>query len=110
MLYLFVQRFHLRKSCINEELLAAGLGSLREVSRIDESADYADFVSRLARSEKMAKARGEGVWNGTEQVSIWNRKSTETTVDDSLPEGVGKGRQGATDGCAPYGIKPAWHL
>ena len=73
MLYLFVQHFHLRKSCINEELLAAGLGSLCEVSRIDESADYADFVSRLARSEKMAKARGEGVWHGTEHVSIWNR-------------------------------------
>lgn len=62
-----------RKFNVNEDLLRAGVGAVDEVTGLAESADYAKIVSGLMRNERVAKARGEGVWQGTEYVTMLNR-------------------------------------
>ena len=62
-----------KKSCINEELLASGIGSVSEVTGVGWGVDYAQLMSGLVRSEQAAKTRGEGMWHGTEHVTTWNR-------------------------------------
>ncbi len=62
-----------RKACVNEDLLASGIGSVAEVNGFTSNADRADFLSGLIKSEKAAKSRGKGVWKGTEHVTTLNR-------------------------------------
>lgn len=62
-----------RKFSVNEDLLREGVGAVDVVTGLAKSGDYAKIVSGLTRSERIAKARGEGVWQGTEHVTTWNR-------------------------------------
>lgn len=59
--------------CVNEEMLAAGVGSVGEVTGVTENAAASKFMSGLVQSERVAKTRGKGVWQGSEHVSTWNR-------------------------------------
>lgn len=63
----------MRKRCVNEELLSLGLGSVEKVTGFVGHTAHAKFVSRLAKSEKIAKGKGRGMWEGTEHVTMLNR-------------------------------------
>ena len=58
---------------MNQELLASGVACVGEVTGVIGNAEYANFMAQLIQSESMAKARGRGVWHGTEHVTTWNR-------------------------------------
>lgn len=62
-----------RKFSVNEQLLLAGVGSINEVTGVMKSVDREKIISGLIRSEKVAKAKGKGVWQGSEHVTIWHR-------------------------------------
>ena len=53
--------------------MLSGIGAIDEVKGVAKNADYAKFVSGLVLSEKEAMAKGRGVWQGTEHVTLWNR-------------------------------------
>ena len=62
-----------RKWCVNEQLLAKGLGSLDEVKGFKNDKDYTNFIHRLGQRETAAKRMGTGMWEGSEYVSWWRR-------------------------------------
>ena len=62
-----------RKWCVNEQLLAKGLGSLDEVRGFKNSKEYTNFIHRLGQREMTAKRTGAGMWKGSEYVSWWRR-------------------------------------
>ena len=62
-----------RRWCVNEQLLAKGLGSLDEVRGFKDSKDYTNFIHRLGQRETTAKRTGAGMWKGSEYVSWWRR-------------------------------------
>lgn len=71
--YYFQGLLRWRKFSVNEHLLREGVGAFDEVTGVAKRADYTKIVSGLTRTERVAKTRGKGVWQGTEHVTTWNR-------------------------------------
>ena len=49
------------------------MGSVTEVKGHSSNADHANFMTGLLKSERAAKTRGRGLWEGTEYVTMLNR-------------------------------------
>ena len=58
---------------MNKDLVLSGVGCVEEVTGFTRSADLHKFVAGLVHSENIAKAKGQGVWEGTEHTTTWNK-------------------------------------
>lgn len=63
----------LKRKCVNNLLVANGLGSLDEVRGVKDHKTYNKLVQGLAKSEQEAKRKGRGLWEGTAYVVWWRR-------------------------------------
>ena len=62
-----------RECCVNERLLAEGLGSLEDVRGFASRDRAAAFVQALSSRELAAKREGQGMWEGSAYERRWRK-------------------------------------